>query len=175
MTQGQILRTNYRKTGGAQDILAFGGHLLSTCMFGDSAGFRIDQYPNGGFMYISVSGSIQGAEATAAMWNTSGPTGCSRAWIDSTYGLISRWNGNPAEGYVFYPVEIDLLSFSDVGLAAGNQSVPMAEYIHYSHSGSIIFVSMLYRVVGEEPWASMSMRGTAEFKAHMWGFIISAP
>ena len=165
----QILRTNYRKTGGIVGVLAFGGHLLSTCMFGDSQGFRIDQYPNGGFWYISVSGSLgDDAVGTAAY---------RRAWCDSTYGLMSRWNGNPASGYVWYPMGIDVFSFSDQGLISADVSgVNMGELIHVSNEGSIVMASIVWRTVqGAEPFCSISLRGTCQFRAHMWGFVVSAP
>ena len=169
---GNLLRTNYRKTGGSQNITAIAGHLLSASAFG-GAGFKLDQYPNGGFMVMSVSGSIQGAEATAGMYQTSGPTGCSRAWIDSTYGLMSRFNGNPVSGYQFHPFGFRFYSFSGVGYAAAEQSIPRPFMKHVSHSGSLIFVSILLQL--PESAMSFSARGTAEFKAEVWGFIISAP
>ena len=169
-----ILRTNYRKTGGTLDVTAVGGHMMSTCAWGDSAGFRIADFPNGGFMFFSASGSIQAAEVTAGMIDGGSLAGVTRAWIDSTYGLMSRFNGNPVSGYRFFPVGFRFLSYSNVGVAAGDPSVPFAHIVGVSYlSGSCLLVSIAieYAVSG----MSVSLRGTAEFKGEVWGFIISAP
>ena len=173
MTSGKYLRTNYRRTGGQLDIVAVGAHMLSTCMFGDSVGHN---YPNAGFMVFSVSGSIQGAEVTGGMIDGGSLVGVSEAWIDSTYGLMSRYYGDGQfdSGYKFMPVGFRFLSFSDVGMADHDASIPIANMVGVSYlSQSLLLVSLAIQLAASG--LSVCLRGTAEFKAAVWGFIISSP
>jgi hypothetical protein len=177
LTSGRVLRTNYRRTG-AMNITAIGGAVPKSSYGGVGAllGGPGTNQPYGGFMVFSYCGSFEAKEATAHMAETSGPAGCSNAWVESTHAAMSAFYGEGmfGDGYVFMPVGMDLLAYSNVSLKGGQNSFPGFRMVNVHTSDSYFVVSAV--IMGTSAaQASAYFCSEADFQARVWGFIISAP
>jgi len=138
--------------------------------------------PYGGFMFLSAT---VGCASTAADVSLAG---ISSRWVESTYGLMQSYfgAGNFTSGYVFQPIVVHILCFSDRECSAGAYADAvdaslgfMAKAISFRTSSSyVIFTPLMLGTpsggVGTSlaSWTSLS---EATVTVQIGGFIISAP
>lgn len=158
--QGTVLRTNYRRTGGTLDILAFGGGYTSASAQ-SGVGTNL---PYGGFVYIK--------SYALCVSNLTG-----NAVAESTHGVMSFYYGSAKfpDGYRFLPLNIlvrsGISNLSDGASAWNGASLPVIWAPTWSTSALSIWIVNCFGF-SDSLLATLS---NMAFLADVWGFIISSP
>lgn len=175
MARGQYLRTNYRITGGLQDITAIGaGWGQSPANVGAALGSGA--FPRDGFIYITSYCTSVGGSTKNVAWTN---------WIyDSTAGILSWYytSLSPGAGYKFLPLGWRIRSVSDTKIGSIHDSYcPGVYYIPVF--GSMTFSGSEFGIKFGKP-SVQATTGSAlclvsysgeEMLMDLWGFIVSSP
>ena len=147
MTQGQILRTNYRATGGIAGITALGGAIAKIQL--SAAGAQTLQ-PYGGVIFFTSY--FVSAHLTAGII------------ADSAFGMMSAFYGAGVydSGYAIQPVVVVPLSVSDILIRSALVAAS------FRTSGSCALFNCYAN-------ASIAAASTADLVFTMLGLVISGP
>jgi len=136
--------------------------------------------PYGGFMFLSKTVTcVSGGAGASAV-------GVESRWVESTYGLMQSYfgAGNFTSGYVFQPVVVHILCFSDRECSAGAYPdaadaslgfLPKAISFRTSGSYAIFTPLMMERLAAGNSLCSWQSLSEAVVTVQIGGFIISAP
>ena len=169
MARGQYLRTNYRITGGLQDITGIGGGFGTAAAQGGAGAM-----PRNGFIYItSYCTSIGGSTNSTENW-----------LVDSTAGILSWYytSLSPGAGYKFLPLDWHIRSISDTKIGSLGQSynpgvwkVPIFASMSLSGSVFALLFGRPSSPANTGSYACIASYSGSEIKMDLWGFIVSGP